>query len=138
MRLQPRTRECAHGEATKLTIPEPRPNAAAGYSPRLLAGVARPYAVVAKTKVRGFREVILNEQYWVRTTVLPYDLKAAAWLGEERARLAGIGRPAPRTDGEIAAIAVSNGLTLVTRNTRDFEGFAGLALHDWFSDEPAR
>lgn len=74
-----------------------------------------------------------------RTRVLPYDLRAAAWLGEERARMAGIGRPAPRTDGEIAAIAVSNGLTLVTRNTKDFEGFAGLVLQDWFSgDEPAR
>jgi tRNA(fMet)-specific endonuclease VapC len=73
-----------------------------------------------------------------RISVLPYDMKAAAWLGEERARLAGIGRPAPRTDGEIAAITVTNGLTLVTRNTRDFEGFVGLALQDWYSDETPR
>ncbi len=71
-----------------------------------------------------------------RTTVLPYDWKAAAWLGEERARLAGIGRPAQRTDGEIASIAVTNGLTLITRNTKDFEGFAGLALQDWYRDQP--
>ncbi|KNZ33190.1 MAG: hypothetical protein AD742_08090 [Methylibium sp. NZG] len=72
-----------------------------------------------------------------RTSVLPYDSKAAAWLGEERARLAGISRPAPRTDGEIAAIAVTSGLTLVTRNTRDFAGFAGLALQDWYEKETA-
>jgi tRNA(fMet)-specific endonuclease VapC len=66
-----------------------------------------------------------------RIAVLPYDMKAALWLGQERARLAGLGRPAPRTDGEIAAVAVTNGLTLVTRNGRDFEGFFGLSLEDW-------
>ncbi len=66
-----------------------------------------------------------------RTTVLPFDAAAAAWLGQERARLATIGGPAPRTDGEIAAIAVTNGLTLVTRNQKDFREFEGLMLASW-------
>ena len=64
--------------------------------------------------------------------MLPFDQLAAAWLGAERARLAGLGRPAPRTDGEIAAVAVSLGLILVTRNQRDFAVFNGLVLEDWY------
>lgn len=68
-----------------------------------------------------------------RIVVLPYDRQAASWLGAERARLAALGKPAPRTDGEIAAIAVTQGLTLVTRNLRDFQSFEGLAWADWFS-----
>ena len=63
--------------------------------------------------------------------MLPFDQRAAAWLGAERARLAAAGRPAPRTDGEIAAVAVTQGLTLVTRNGRDFLGFASLQLDNW-------
>lgn len=65
--------------------------------------------------------------------VLPFDEAAAHWLGAERARLAQAGRPLPRTDGEIAAVAQTNGLTLVTRNTSDFTGFAGLAVVNWHS-----
>ena len=66
-----------------------------------------------------------------RLPVLPFDQLAAAWLGAERARLAGLGRPAPRTDGEIAAVAVSLGLILVTRNQRDFQTFDGPTTVNW-------
>lgn len=64
--------------------------------------------------------------------LLPYDHYCAVWLGRERARLAALGKPAPRTDGEIAAIAVVNERILVTRNTADFENFLGLRLENWF------
>ncbi len=64
-------------------------------------------------------------------TVLPFDQQAAIWLGQQRARLVLAGRPVPRTDGEIAAVAVVQGLTLVTRNTRDFAAFNGLVVADW-------
>ncbi len=63
--------------------------------------------------------------------VLPFDALAAQWLGRERARLAARGTPAPRTDGEIAAMAATRQLTLVTRNTADFEVFDGLMLENW-------
>jgi tRNA(fMet)-specific endonuclease VapC len=66
-----------------------------------------------------------------RMAVLPFDAQAALWLGAERARLMKLGRPAPRTDGEIAAVAVVSGLTLVTHNGRDFAAFNNLALADW-------
>ena len=64
--------------------------------------------------------------------LLPYDHYCAIWLGRERARLAATGKPAPRTDGEIAAIAAVNELVLVTRNTADFANFSGLRLENWF------
>jgi tRNA(fMet)-specific endonuclease VapC len=69
-----------------------------------------------------------------RLPVLPFDAAAALWLGRERARLQALGRSAPRADGEIAAVAVTQGLILVTRNGRDFAGFLGLQLQSWHQD----
>lgn len=63
--------------------------------------------------------------------VLPYDEAAAYWHGQERARLEGLGKPAPYVDGQIAAIARVNELTLVTANLRDFSRFKGIAVEDW-------
>lgn len=63
--------------------------------------------------------------------ILPYDQRAASWHAEERARLAQIGRPPPSADGQIAAVAATNGLCLVTFNRDDYAGFQGLRLEDW-------
>jgi tRNA(fMet)-specific endonuclease VapC len=63
--------------------------------------------------------------------VLPYDDAAAEWHGKERARLEETGRPPPFVDGQIAAIARTRGLTLVTANTKDFQWFADLQTADW-------
>lgn len=65
--------------------------------------------------------------------ILPYDRAAAEWHSNERARLMDRGRVPPFVDGQIAAIAAVNGLTLVTRNVRDFRRFAGLPVVNWFS-----
>ncbi len=66
--------------------------------------------------------------------VLPFDREAADWLGCERARLETAGNTPPYADAEIAAIAVTQKLVLVTRNTRDFRLFEGLSLENWFSE----
>ena len=65
--------------------------------------------------------------------VLPYDAAAARWHANERARLAAAGRTPPFVDGQIAAIAATQSLTLVTANRADFEAFEGLELADWRS-----
>jgi tRNA(fMet)-specific endonuclease VapC len=39
----------------------------------------------------------------------------------------------PFADGQIAAIAATQALVLVTRNTADFEAFQGFDALNWFS-----
>jgi len=50
-----------------------------------------------------------------RDHILPFDTEAAEWWGILRAR-----NPANEIDKQIAAIAMVNDLTLVTRNEADF------------------
>ncbi|MDD5273319.1 MAG: type II toxin-antitoxin system VapC family toxin [Methylovulum sp.] len=64
--------------------------------------------------------------------VLPFDQAAAEGCAKERARLQQQGKTCAYADGEIAAIAVSRQLTLVTRNTQDFQHFQNLAVQNWF------
>ena len=71
------------------------------------------------------------EQLLLATDVLPYDLHAATWHAQERARLIERGTPPSFTDGQIAAIAAVNGLTLVTTNVGHFSCFRELAMEDW-------
>lgn len=66
-------------------------------------------------------------------TVLPYDGKAALWHREQRARLDARGLRPPFADGQIAAIAATQALVVVTRNSADFEAFEGLDVLNWFS-----
>jgi tRNA(fMet)-specific endonuclease VapC len=63
--------------------------------------------------------------------ILSYDQAAATWHASERARLEAIGRTPPYVDGQIAAIARTNDLVLVTANGADFAGFNGLSVEDW-------
>ena len=65
--------------------------------------------------------------------ILPYDDRAAAWHAAERNRLTKQGKTPPYADGQIAAIAAVNHLTLVTRNVTDFEAFQDLQLENWFA-----
>jgi tRNA(fMet)-specific endonuclease VapC len=83
----------------------------------------------------GKRRAALEEylQAVVRRSfpILPYDQVAADWHGRERARLEEAGKTTPFVDGQIAAIAFTRGLTLVTANTKDFRSFEGLRAIDW-------
>ncbi len=65
-------------------------------------------------------------------TVLSYDTSAALWHGDQRASLEAQGVKPPFADGQIAAIAATQGLVLVTRNIGDFEVFDGVELLNWF------
>lgn len=64
--------------------------------------------------------------------VLPYDTTAAKIHAEIRVEAQRIGQTLPFADGQIAAITMSQGLSLVTRNTKDFELIRGLRLINWF------
>jgi len=94
----------------------------------LCFGVARLPKSARRDLLERWLEGVLQQ-----FTLLPIDYRAALWLGRERARLASVGNPAPRADGEIAAVAVINGLTLITRNQKDFANFEGLQVDSWFT-----
>lgn len=66
--------------------------------------------------------------------ILPYGTLAAEWFAKERARLSRIGKTPSYADGQIAAIAATNNLILVTRNTADFADFDGLKIENWFDN----
>ncbi len=63
--------------------------------------------------------------------ILVYDGDAAAWHARERARLERLGKTLPFVDGQIAAIAQCQGLTLVTSNAKHFAPFEDLETADW-------
>ena len=82
-------------------------------------------------KRRSALETYLSEVVQACFPVLPYDELAATWHGQERARLEHLGRPAPYVDGQIAAIAHTNDLAIVTINTKDFSRFKDLIVENW-------
>lgn len=61
----------------------------------------------------------------------PFNSDAAYHFGRIRAELAKLGTPIGPYDLQIAAIALSHGITLVTHNTGEFSRVAGLHLEDW-------
>nr|WP_145552707.1 type II toxin-antitoxin system VapC family toxin [Variovorax boronicumulans] len=63
---------------------------------------------------------------------LAYDEPVARRHAELRAVQQTRGRPLAEPDAQIAATALAHGLTLVTRNARDFHGIDGLQLANWF------
>jgi tRNA(fMet)-specific endonuclease VapC len=91
-----------------------------------------------KGKRRSALEIYLRDVIQAAFPILPYDEGAASWHGHERARLERLGRPAPYTDGQIAAIARVNGLVLVTVNIKDFVRFKDLQVVNWSKDAGRR
>lgn len=65
---------------------------------------------------------------WFGDRVLPVDQAVAGRWGE---LLAAAGRPMPAIDTLLAATAATAGLTLVTRNVRDFEGLGIKVVNPW-------
>ena len=53
--------------------------------------------------------------------VLDFDKRAALLYGDVMSRRRAMGRPLSALDGQIAAIARANHLSVATRNVRDFE-----------------
>ncbi len=62
---------------------------------------------------------------------LPFDDAAAAVYDELVGTLEKVGRPIGVADGMIAAIAVANDLTVVTRKGREFRRVHGLRVTEW-------
>jgi tRNA(fMet)-specific endonuclease VapC len=63
--------------------------------------------------------------------VLPFDAAAAEHYGRVRAALESAGTPIEEPDLRIAAVALANGLIMVTGNLRHFQRIPGLVVEDW-------
>lgn len=63
--------------------------------------------------------------------VLPFDAATADTWGQLSASTQ---RPLPAIDGLLAATALRHGLTMVTRNTRDFEGLGLHLINPWTAE----
>jgi len=68
----------------------------------------------------------------IRFDVLPFDLAAAEQAAKARTHLERQGTPIGPVDTMIAGIALSQNLTVVTRNTREFERVPGLRVENWY------
>ena len=88
---------------------------------------------LARGKRRIILETFLGEVINPTLPILPYDERAAEWLAEERVRLEKAGKQSPVVDGQIASVAATNGIPVVTANLSDFSIFKGLAVHNWVS-----
>jgi len=72
---------------------------------------------------------ILNEVLADR--ILPFDSDAAEAYSRMAAARRAMGRPISEADARIAAITLSRGASLATRNTRDFEHCGIKVVNPW-------
>jgi tRNA(fMet)-specific endonuclease VapC len=93
----------------------------------MIFGVQR----LPQSRKRSAIEQYMSEVVAATVPLLPYDVAAAEWHGKERARLSEAGLTPSFADGQVAAVAAVNGLTLVTDNLRNFEHFEGLRVERW-------
>jgi len=82
-----------------------------------------------RNQLEAYRQALLQSGL----EVLPFDEAAAEWMAPERARLLKKGSQPAYRDAQIAAVAGSRELVLVTRNVEDFNGFRGLKVQNWFA-----
>ena len=66
---------------------------------------------------------------------LPFEETAAIYFGKVQARRQRAGRPIATEDAQIASIALTHGMKVATRNTRDFKGIDGLEVINPWEDE---
>jgi predicted nucleic acid-binding protein len=71
-----------------------------------------------------------------RVQVVGYDARAARAAGDLRATLEGQGLTTGLIDTQIAAIALSRGWPVVTRNHKDFTRFPRLEVISWHASPP--
>jgi len=85
----------------------------------------------AEKSAKPAANIAIVEAFAARLAILPFGEKAAAHYGQIRADLERRGTPIGPYDLMIAGHARSEGLVVVTPNTREFERVDGLRVEDW-------
>ena len=80
----------------------------------------------AKEELADWFKMVLLE--WFKGAIIDLDTETMLLWGKLRAS----GRTLPILDSQIAAAALANNARLVTRNTKDFDGIAGLLVENPF------
>ena len=98
-----------------------------------LAEIQKGIELLAPGKRRAELEEWLTKdlEAWFSGRVLPVDRKVAARWASLVAQGSRAGRILPTVDSLIAATALAYDLTIVTRNTRDFEGIGAAIFNPW-------
>jgi hypothetical protein len=98
-----------------------------------LAEIQKGIELLDEGKRRSHLERWLTEdlEAWFSDRVLPVDRHVAMRWASLVAQGSRIGRTLPAVDGLIAATALAHALTIVTRNTKDFEGVGATTLNPW-------
>ena len=81
-----------------------------------------------KAELKSYLNILTEDCF----SILPFCKQSAEWLAEERVYLKAKGIIPAKYDSEIAAVAIVNKLTIVTRNTDDFLIFDDLVVENWF------
>jgi len=77
------------------------------------------------------RNLAALENFIAPLTIVEFTLDAAKKAAKIRNNLQKQGTPIDAYDIQIAAIAISLNMTLLTNNTREFERIKGLKLENW-------
>ena len=85
----------------------------------------------AEKSSRPPQNIAAIDAFTARLEILPFSANAAAHFGQLRADLVRRGQPAGPFDMLIGAHARSEGLVLVTNNTREFVRMPGLQVENW-------
>lgn len=80
-----------------------------------------------EARVRAYAKFMETVLFFSSVPVVPFDLACEQQFQALRSRRLRVGSQ----DLRIAATALVNNLTLVTRNRHDFERIAGLLIEDW-------
>lgn len=85
----------------------------------------------ADTSAQPTKNHAVLERFFLTLPVLAFDSACAREYGRIRAFLKKKGTPIGSLDMLIAAHALSEGMTVVTNNTREFKRVPGLPIADW-------
>jgi predicted nucleic acid-binding protein len=98
-----------------------------------LAEIQKGIELLAEGRRRAQLEHWLTQdlEAWFSGRILPVDRKVAMRWASLVAQGSRTGRLLPTVDSLIAATALAHGLTVVTRNTKDFEGIGATIINPW-------
>lgn len=94
-------------------------------------GIARLLPSRRKSELEAWRDELFQTS---ASRILPVTALIAGRWADVRARAEAARRTIPLLDALLAATAEVHGLTLVTRNVRDFQAWSGPVLNPWEGD----